>query len=52
MKKLIIAFLMIAGTVLALKAQGPVKRFSLNVHDFTELKVINAINVEYYASAD
>ncbi|MDE6927388.1 MAG: DUF2807 domain-containing protein, partial [Muribaculaceae bacterium] len=52
MKKLIIAFLMLAGTVLALKAQGPVKKFSLNVHDFTELKVINAINVEYYASAD
>ena len=52
MKKLILAFLMLAGTVLALKAQGPVKKFALNVHDFTELKVINAINVEYYASAD
>lgn len=29
-----------------------VKKYVLDVHDFTELKVIDAINVEYRASAD
>lgn len=52
MKKLIILLLTIFGLAMAMTAQSPVKHYSLNVHDFTELKVIDAINVEYSALAD
>lgn len=52
MKKIVITLLIILGFVIALKAQGPMKHFTLNVNDFTELKVVDAINVEYSSTAD
>lgn len=54
MKKFVLTLLMLLGIIFMLKSAEPdaVKRYSLNVHDFTELKVIDAINVEYYASGD
>ncbi|MDE6332144.1 MAG: DUF2807 domain-containing protein [Muribaculaceae bacterium] len=52
MKKLLLTVLMLIGIILVLKAQSPIKKYNLNVHDFTELKVVNGINVEYSACAD
>lgn len=50
-KKIVIAG-MIALSGLMPVAAEPLKQYELNVNDFTELKVIGAINVDYYTDTD
>lgn len=52
MKRFILAFIAVALASLHLMAEGDLKRYELNVSDFSELKVLEGLNVDYKCSED
>lgn len=52
MKRFITAFLAIACLTIASMAQSEPKRYEINVGDFSELKVLEGLNVDYKCSED
>ena len=52
MKKYVLAFIIAAITSLCVSAEGEMKRYEVNVNDFSELKVLEGLNVDYKCSED
>ena len=52
MKKYVLAFIIAAITSLCVSAGGEMKRYEVNVNDFSELKVLEGLNVDYKCSED
>ena len=52
MKKYVLAFIIAAITSLCVWAEGEMKRYEVNVNDFSELKVLEGLNVDYKCSED
>ncbi len=52
MKRFITALIAIASASLYLMAEGDLKRYEVNVGDFSELKVLEGLNVDYKCSED
>lgn len=52
MKKIVLSIIAILSSMLALSMQAQDKQYTLDVHDFTEIKVIDGVNVVYTTSAD
>ncbi|MDE6490726.1 MAG: DUF2807 domain-containing protein, partial [Muribaculaceae bacterium] len=48
----LVAAMVIAFSGVASASAEPLKQYELNVNDFTELKVVGSVNVDYYTDPD